>query len=184
LALRRSRGGFRSSQQSSKRLTDWALGPGGTTPTAVSTTVATILSSVVVPLVAGLTIVRIRGEFQMYLGLATAVNDGFIGAFGIGIATSAATTAGGGSVPTPVTEAASDNWLFHRFISCVSPKAFAADTDPVGQVIPAVMQFEVDSKAMRKFPSEASLYAALEVTEVGTANAQVFFDSRMLLKLP
>ena len=177
------RGSFRRSLPSSRRQTEWGLGPGGTTPTAVSTTVATILASSIVPTVAGATIVRLRGEFQMYLATAGSVNDGFIGAFGIGIATFAAVTAGGASVPTPITEQDADNWLFHRFISCVSPTSFASDTDPVGQVIPSVVQFEVDSKAMRKFPLEMAIYASLEVTEVGVATAQVFFDSRALFKL-
>ena len=177
------RGSSRLSRPSSRRQTEWALGPGNATPTAVSTTVATILGSVIVPTASGLTIVRLRGIFQMYLTLATAVNDGFLGAFGIGVATAAATAAGGGSVPTPITEEDSDNWLFHHYISCVSGKAFAADTDPGGQIISATTEFEVDSKAMRKFPNEMAIYASLEVTEVGTATAQVFFDSRMLVKL-
>ena len=43
---------------------------------------------------------------------------------------------------------------------------------------------EVDSKAMRKFPSEFSLYAAIEVVEIGVAELDVFFDSRVLVFLP
>ncbi len=42
----------------------------------------------------------------------------------------------------------------------------------------------VDTKAMRKFPAEMSIYAALEVVEIGTATLNVFFDSRALGKLP
>jgi len=117
------------------------------------------------------------------LTLATATNDGFHGAFGIGIATAAATAAGGASVPTPITEDASDNWLFHRYFSVTAGFPFATGADPAGN-LHAFVDFEIDSKAMRKSPLETSLYAALEVTEVGTAAMLVFHNSRVLVKLP
>jgi len=117
------------------------------------------------------------------LTLATAANDGFEGAFGIGIATAAATAAGGGSVPTPITEDASDNWMFHRYFSVKAGFPFATGADPAGNRF-AFVDFEIDSKAMRKSPLETSLYAALELAEVGTAGVLVHFDSRLLVKLP
>ena len=179
---RLSRGAFRSSRGSSKRLTEWGLGPGATAPVPISTTVATILGSFAVPVIPGMTVVRLRGYFRMHLTLATSAGDGFGGAFGVGIATLAAVTAGGASVPTPITEADADNWLFHRFVDVAAGFPFASAADPAGNRH-AFIEFEVDSKAMRKLPLEMAIYSSLEVTEVGTAGAQVWFDSRMLLKL-
>ena len=182
--MAQSRRGFsRSSRQSSRRLTEWSQGPGGTGPTVVSTPVATIIGAILVPTAPGLTVVRIRGELEMHLSLATAALDGFAGAFGIGIATAAAATAGGASVPTPITEEDSDNWLYHRYFSVKAPIASAVSTAPTGEVISANVRIEVDSKAMRKFPLEMALYASLEVVEVGTAIMQVAFNSRALVKL-
>ncbi len=118
----------------------------------------------------------------MHLTLATAANDGYSGAFGIGIASTAACTAGGGSVPTPITESVSDNWLYHQFFNLKAGFPFATGADPAGNRA-AFLNIEVDSKAMRKFPPDSSIYASLEVAEVGTAGLEVFFDSRMLVKL-
>ncbi len=134
------------------------------------------------PVTPGQTVVRIRGYFRAMLTLATVTNDGFHGAFGIGIATLAATTAGGGSVPTPITEQGSDNWLYHRYFSVQAGFPFATGADPAGN-FHGFVDFEVDSKAMRKSPLETAIYASLEVTRVGTANMEVHFDSRVLVKL-
>ena len=43
-------------------------------------------------------------------------------------------------------------------------------------------KIEVDSKAMRKFNADESIYGAIEVIEVGTATMQFAFCSRMLVK--
>ena len=46
----------------------------------------------------------------------------------------------------------------------------------------AALRFEIDSKAMRKQDIDEGFYAAIEVTEFGTADAQWAFNSRMLVK--
>ena len=46
----------------------------------------------------------------------------------------------------------------------------------------AALRFEVDSKAMRKQDINEGFYAAIEVTEFGTADAQWAFNSRMFFK--
>ncbi len=140
-----------------------------------------------VPVVAGLTIVRIRGMFHWALQSAAAQLDGFQGAFGIGIATAAAINAGIASLPTPITEMGDENWLYHRIIGIhaggIINQGVAADEDQVNATW-AAERFEVDSKAMRKFDDGMGLYAAFEVVELGTAVGNIFFDSRMLVKLP
>jgi hypothetical protein len=105
----------------------------------------------------------------------TSAGDGYQGAMGIGLASSAAFTAGIGSLPTPITEAAWDGWLWHRFFSV---HGGVAD----GSTNAGSYQIEVDSKAMRKVSDEMTIFMAGEFTEIGTALMSVFFDSRMLLK--
>ena len=107
---------------------------------------------------------------------------------GIGIATLAAVTAGVASVPTPITEAGWDGWLWHMFFQCraagIIDGSAMGDTDAVNPTAAAV-RFEIDSKAMRKFEdTDLAIYAALEVSEVGTSTMVWSFDSRALFKLP
>jgi len=167
---------------SSKRKTAWGLGPGSSAVTQVSATTAVIMGLGAQSTVEGATVVRIRGEFFAALQSVTAVGDGFIGAFGIGIAQVAAFDAGVGSVPTPVAEAADENWLYHRFFSCMSTSS-AGETWANG--ISNALRVEVDSKAMRRFDVDRVLYASLEVAEIGTAAVMdMTFDSRVLVKLP
>ena len=130
---------------------------------------------------------RTRGEVLMYLSAATAVFDGFIGAFGIGFASAAAMTAGAASLPTPITEFDSDNWIYHRFYNILSPGAIsggaATDAD-VGGAVAAAVRWEIDSKAMRKVPDDdVGLYMAWEHTLTGTANLRIQARCRMLTKL-
>ena len=125
---------------------------------------------------------RIRGEFLAFLSLATDALDGFSGAVGIGIATVTAITAGVASVPTPITEAESDNWLWHRFFALKAGGPFITTADPGGN-LSTQLRIEIDSKAMRKNPLELALYAAVEVVEVGTATVSFHLDSRVLDKL-
>ena len=61
------------------------------------------------------TIVRTYGLLSLMLRSATAIGDGFTGAFGIGKATAAAFTAGIASLPTPLMEVDWDGWLVHQF---------------------------------------------------------------------
>ena len=165
-----------------RRQTSWDLGPGGTVATTINATGSQIVGGFIVPQTAveGLTIVRMRGAIALYLTLATSVNDGFQGAFGIGIATLAGVTAGIGSIPTPITEQDSDSWLYWTPVSIHGPvvSSTSLESGPTSQRI------EVDSKAMRKFPGEMAIYAALQMVEAGTATGQLFFDSRALFKLP
>ena len=180
--------GSRQVAARSRRSTAWDAGTGGTGTTAITASESVFLGSAV-SLVAGvskLTVVRTRGEFLAFLTQASALDNGFRGAFGIGIASLAAVTAGIASVPTPISDAGSDNWLYHRFFACVTPRALtgatALDVDNVN-VVSAAVRYEVDSKAMRIMTDDQALYACVEVVEAGTALLRVSFDSRILAKL-
>ncbi len=182
--VRGSSRGRTISGRSSRRLTAWTDGPGSTTPSAFSATGSGFLGLALAPGVEGLTVVRIRGEFTGYLNLATTGDDGFAGAMGIGIASANAVAIGITAVPTPLDEQEAESWLYWRAFSIKSPVAFALGAAQQGPSVVSSFRIEVDTKAMRKFPADTRLYAAVQVVEVGTASAQFSFDSRALMKLP
>jgi len=115
----------------------------------------------------GETIVRVRGILALTLLAATSIGDGYEGAFGIAVVTTAAAAGGSGSVPTPLTEAGWDGWLLHRFFSVRSNLG----GEPDGQVL------ELDSKAMRKLTADESLVGVTEVEETGTS--QLLLSNRV-----
>ena len=179
--MARSRRGSFQVGTTTRRRTAWADGTGGTAITTITSVTPSFVGSSVVPAVEGLTIVRIRGYFRAIQTSKTTAGDGFRFAFGIGLATFAAVTAGIASVPTPLAEQDSENWLFWhagRVQAITGTEADGANAFGI------VFDFEIDSKAMRRFPGESALYAAIEQVETGTATMEVSHDSRLLVKLP
>ncbi len=179
-----SRVGFRGRTRSpTRRKTARSVGPGSVTATAFSgTSAAQFVGSSITTNDEGLTLIRLRGRLKFILNVTSSVLGGFTGAFGIGKATSAAVAAGVASIPTPITEQSWDGWLYWVPVSISSHTATIADgVNAVG----TVFETEVDTKAMRKVAVEDSIYSILEFsTEVGTASGVVWFDSRVLYKLP
>ena len=171
------RGGFRQSQ---RRRTEWGNGLGGTGALAIASSTAGFLGAVLTSVVPGVTLVRTRGELNIVMQSKANAGDGFQGAFGIGKATNAAIAVGISAVPTPITEQEWDGWLFWAAISVHVGDATAGDVNWEN----ATQRITVDSKVMRKIEQEESFYACIEVVELGTSEIDVFFDSRMLVKLP
>ena len=173
------------------RKTSWSVGPetsglGG--PQAITGTGAVFAGTSTAFAFDGDTLVRTRGELLLLLTAASAVGDGFHGAFGIGLATTAAIVAAGASLPTPITEEDWDGWLYHRYFSIIAGGTIAAATaaqqgDQVNSTS-AALRIEVDSKAMRKVAIDMGLFAVVEVVEHGTAVAEFLFNCRTLIKLP
>ena len=163
-----------------KRLTQWGLGPGGSAGDSVSASSSVILGSGVTFGASG-TVVRIRGNLQVVLASFTSSGHGYHFAMGIGVVTSAAFAAGIASIPTPLTEAAWDGWMYHRFGDVHG--SLAAGSTSTGQGNGASFDTEVDTKAMRKVSDEMTVVAVIELVEVGTAVVDIFFDIRLLLKL-
>ena len=123
------------------------------------------------------TIVRLRGMFSGTVQAATNLGDGFFGAMGIAVVQTPAFQAGIASVPTPLTEANSDVWLYHQFFDLRSGLTNDADGSGFFRTV-------VDSKAMRIMEgAEDTMYAAVETVEIGTYESDFFFDSRILIKL-
>ena len=183
--LRRSRFPSRSAHR-----TSWEVGPetsGNGAPQSLSVSGSQLAGTAVAATVDGQTLVWTRGELLMFLTLATAAGDGYHGAFGIAKATQAAVTAGVASVPSPITEETWDGWLYHRYFSIFAggPMAVATAAQETLQhaATTAALRIEVDSKAMRKFDQNESLYAVVEVAEHGTAVLEWAFNCRMLFKL-
>jgi len=171
-----SRGNFRSNlNRSPRRETSWGVGPGGTAATRFTASSVAFVGATITPLDFGITVVRTRGFLSAALIATAAAGEGFQGAFGIGFATAAAVAAGIASVPTPITEQGADSWLYWSAFSLHSGDEAHAVTEEWREV--------VDSKAMRKFPNDMTIYAAMEVVEIGAATMDVFFDSRILAKL-
>ena len=179
--MARSRSGF-SRGRSQRRTTAWTFGPGGSDVVSTGASGQTILGSGVI--LAGeskVTLVRLRGSLQVYLKTSSAAGDGFHCALGIGIVMNEAFGVGQTAIPGPISEADWDGWLYHRFFDLHTFDATIANNIELGL---AVAQFEVDSKAMRIWDDGETLMAILEVSEGTAATMDVFFDSRILVKLP
>jgi len=174
--LAHSRGLTRPRMGGKRRATAWELGPGGTSGQSLTGSAAIILGSGVAPTVEELTVVRTRGIFDITLETAASVGLGYFGAIGIGVVTSAAFAIGVTAVPTPITEQSWDGWLYHSFFSVHRGLDAGAGASQS-------MRLEVDSKAMRKLNVNETVMVVLEAVEIPTATAEVFFDSRMLVKL-
>ena len=170
-----------------RRRTGWSLGPGDVGAGSFTSSSSQVLGLGAAAQGDGLTVARIRGEFMAYLHAAAAINDGYVGAVGIGLTTQSAFAIGITAVPTPITDLDWDGWLWHSFFALKSggviAAAVAGDQLQVNDTAAAV-RLPVDTKAMRKITSEGLIYAAAEVTESGTASMRIHFNSRMLSMLP
>ena len=165
-----------------RRLTSWELGPGDATQMSISATGPVIMGQFITATQDGLTIIRIRGAASFFLASGSVAGSGFAGAFGIGMTTVTALATGVTAVPTPITEQAWDGWLFWMPIFCHTLTATLADGVNAAA---SVMNFEVDTKAMRKLTIEDAIYASYEAeVETGVASLRGQFDSRSLVKLP
>jgi len=167
-----SRGFTRGRTQSVRRSTEWNIGVEEVDGSR-SATGSELWSGSAVPAAGGLTVGRIRGWCGLTLLSAAAAGDGFFGAIGIGIVTTAAHTAGSGSVPTPLTEEAWDGWMFHRYFDLRAITATIADGV---NAFAAKVQIEIDTKAMRKLPLDMTLFGVTEVVESGTATMEIQAD--------
>ena len=152
----------------------WELGPGGITQQTITTGSVTAIGAGLTTLGGQLTVMRTRGLLYVYLSAASNDGDGFHGAFGIIKVSDQAFAAGVASIPSPVNEAENNGWFVHQYISV--HEGFGGANGASTQRI------DVDSKAMRKFDSEETIVAILEVALVGTATMLVTFDSRMLIQ--
>ena len=174
--------GFRSRVSgSSRRLTAWGVGPGSSTGTGLTSSSAAIVGGGLVPVVNALTLVRTRGVLSLTIEAIAAAGDGFHGAFGLLKVTDEAFAAGITALPHPIDDVDYDGWWYHTFFDLHSITATIADgsnSDALSKRI------EIDSKAMRKLKIGETLCGVVQVVEDGTSTITIFFDLRLLFKLP
>ena len=167
---------YRTQVRSPKRLSEWGAGPLDTGSPITGTGDSVWDGGSVVGLSA--TLIRIRGLFSIYIKTADAVNSGFAGAVGIGIASTDAFTAG--ALPDPSGDTTWP-WIWHSFFDIRAITATLADGVNAGSVF---MRFPIDSKAMRKQNPDETLFGAMQVqNESGNATAHFFARTRVLDKL-
>ncbi len=161
-----------------RRINKWSLGPNSTSTTLSATSKQLWTNGVVLVDETQVTLVRIRGDMELFLTANTAAGDGFFGAVAIGMTTVEAVAAGVASLPGPQVDADWDGWIWHRFFNILG----AGSTD--GEDGPSTVQrIEVDSKAMRKWSNGYIMFGIIEKVEQGTAVGEMFVDTRMLVKL-
>ncbi len=141
----RLRGSFRGQTRRPRRETSWALGPrvgmgsGGTNSQSASG--SAILGAGAVLSIEGATLVRLRGNIQIYLTTSAALQNGFEGSVALGVFTSEAFAIGVTAVPLPLTDVEWDGWIWNQ--------QFRVE-GPVSTGIGAFQTYPVDTKAMRK----------------------------------
>ena len=175
--MARRSGLIRQSPIRSRRVAKWGVGPRGV-PIAVTSGTPVVGTGVVLTTEAQVTIVRIRGYLQAFLTSAAAAFDGFDGAIGFGLVSDEAFAIGQTALPSPRSDSDWDGWMYHRYLSVHSLSTTIASEGRPGNV-----DFEIDSKAMRKWSEGYTLAPIVEFVENGTATMEIWFDSRMLLKL-
>ena len=120
----------------------------------------------------GETLVRTRGLFVARLTAAASVGDGYFGAFGMCLVTSAAAAQGSAAVPTPLTEAGWDGWFVHRYFDVHSTTGAGGSSE--------IERVEIDSKAMRKANEDETLIMVVELLEDGVATVAFKAATRIL----
>ena len=173
-----------------RRKTSWEIGAQtgvDGASTNITSSGATLAGGGAAATLDGLTLVRTRGDLNLFITTSNGVGNGFHGAFGIGIGNENAFAAGAASLLTPLTDEEWDGWIYHRYFGVFSGGTIAAATaaqqaDQVNAVSGA-LHIEVDSKAMRKLTQQDTIYAMLEVVELGTCSMEWAFNSRSLIKL-
>ena len=171
--------GFIRQARSPKRLTQWGLGPGSTVATSLSGSSSSLLGGGIEFGSAG-TVVRIRGWISVFLTSYTSAGNGFHCAAAIGLVAKPAFDVGIASLPTPITDAAWDGWMWHTYFDVHG--ALAAGSANTGNQNGG-FDMAVDTKAMRKVSDEMIIFAAIQGVELGTAVLDTYLETWLLLKL-
>ena len=157
-------------QSGHRRLTQW-VGPAIQGYVSVASAGATLIASV--PLDEAATIVRTRGQVSVK-PFTFAADLNVVGAIGLGIVSSEALAVGVTAVPEPFADGDWGGWFVWRSFSFHYEFGTA-----VGQSIES-MDFEIDSKAMRKGgPNESVVIVA----ESQGGAFDISMPLRMLIKL-
>jgi len=127
----------------------------------------------------GVTIVRIRGGFDIWLEAAVSVGDGYNPvAVGIGIVSSDAFAIGATAMPGPLSDPEWD-WMWVGYIGGLVGESTTEVFQGMG-----FHRFDIDTKAMRKIHPNEVVFGMLELgTEQGAATVTFAAMTRLLSKL-
>ena len=181
MALQRGSRG-RSLTRSPRRKTVWGVGPVASV-VAITAVDTPQLWTAGVNLVdeQEVTLIRTRGIFHYVLSAVSSTHGGMAGAAGIGLVTTQAFTAGQASVPSLVADEDWDGWLWHSYFDVRSITATIGDGANAGAIH---QRGEIDSKAMRKWNKDMTLFGSVEArTEAGVATLVFDASVRLLVKL-
>ena len=159
-----------------KRLTEWSVcsAPTGfSTVTASTKVVLVAVPSATLADVVPATIVRTRGAFSIKPGNPGATTT-IHGAFGIGLVNEVAGALGVTGIPGPWSECGWGGWLYHRFFNTFW------NFNSASSALYTHIEYEIDSKAMRKVETEQRLMLIIESGGGNSFDAAVSF--RMLMK--
>ena len=173
------RSGFQRGHRGTRRGTTWALGP-QEVDGSLSATGSELWSGAVATTLGEVTLIRTRGHVSSYMEASSAVGTGFFGAWAIGITTAVALAAGIASMPTPLTDATWDGWLWHNFFDA---RAITATIGDGVNAFSCVARAEIDSKAMRRLEDDMVLFGVTEVVEQASGLLETQADTRMLFKV-
>ena len=165
------RRGFPVAGRRSARLTEW-IGPADQGYVGVSAAGATIIGFL--SFEEPLTIIRTRGHISIQPG-SFAADLNVVGAIGLGVVSTEAFTAGIASIPEPFSDADWGGWFVWRSFSLHLDVQSAAGFD-----VNSALEFEVDSKAMRKVSTNETMVL---VAESQQGAFDVSMPLRVLVKL-
>ena len=123
------------------------------------------------------TLIRSRGEWSASMTVSTDAAAVVVGA-GLAVVDSRAATAGVASLPRPLLESDSDDWLWWGVMYLKNSVAGLTD------IMPSRSK-ELDSKAMRKIGSNevvVAVFEAFDPTATAIVTTQVQMSARILLK--
>ena len=167
-------------RQGQRRKSLWLISTSRTAVTALGGATSVLdqsFSELSIAPIGPFTIVRVRGELYIQSD-QTAVAERPFGALGMSVVSEQARAAGVASVPTPVTDQASD--LFFLWI----PWQAAAVVDSAAVAIQPMYRFEFDSKGMRKVAAFGNaIVVTIENSALAGIGAQYIIQFRILVKL-
>ncbi len=176
MGFRRNASRFPQRSGSSRRNTDWGVGPAVDNQT-ISASGKLLWNLGTTPGI-NFTVIRTRGTVTVGLQ-SGGVGAGFIGAHGIYMMTEDAFAVGVTAALDPLVDANSDMWLWHSFFHVAVLSATFGDGVNANA---AFSRIEIDSKAMRKdFDPERVMVGVTGITELGAAVAAVNAETRQLL---
>jgi len=157
-----------------RRMTQWAGSVDSTTAQVLAAATAVLdqsLSQATLGQLVPATIVRTRGNLWVASDQAS-VSEELFGALGMVVVTEQARVAGVGSIPTPISEEANEQWFLWE-----SFQAYFA----TGQGV-TWQRYAFDSKAQRKLQEGDGIVVVLENAHA-TSGLEYIIKFRMLIKL-